>query len=174
MHRRIWLGLMIVLLVVPVQVRAGQTGSIHLTLKHDGNLLPGGSVTLYNVTHWKTENDSDAEFLAAYANEYGNQGITKEVDACGCVSFKGLETGKYLLVQTLSTEGYHPMKPFVTELPVVINGNYIYHVTAEPKMELFKPQENLPQTGQLVWPAWAMGPLGLLLIGFGLLWRKQE
>jgi LPXTG-motif cell wall-anchored protein len=41
-------------------------------------------------------------------------------------------------------------------------------------MELFKPQENLPQTGQPVWPAWAMGALGLLLIGFGLLWRKRE
>jgi len=142
-------------------------------MKYRNEKVMGGTVTLYDITQWGSLHDWDASALAEYVAEKQVVGITKNTDREGTVLFSDLAEGQYLLVQQEAAEGYYPMQPFILTIPLVMNGETLLDIVAEPKLERI-PQDSLPQTGQLQWPVWMMGGLGILFAGAGLLiWKKE-
>ena len=172
MNRRGWL--LLLLLLLPMQVKAAGVGSIRLRLKDDSLPVPGGTITLYEITQWGCGGDWSGSELAAYAAEYQIPGISREVDPMGEVLFEDLEAGTYLLVQTVPPEGYYPMEPFTVGLPLTIHGETTADIIAEPKMKRRPPNQQLPQTGQLYWPVWLTGGIGIVLMTVGIGLRRKE
>ena len=109
------------------------TGTICVTLYDSANdkALSGGKLTLYRVAEVKRQNgnlsyeycgdfygcgialgDLTDSTLAAQLQEYlpqSAEGTTKTIDADGNVTFRGLELGLYLIVQTEASKGYEPI-----------------------------------------------------------------
>lgn len=129
-----------------------------------------------------------ASKLASFAEKNSVKGSERGIDANGKVSFKGLEAGLYLAVQKTSAEGYDKIKPFVITLPLLQDGEWVYDVDATPKTDTDKdtepsepgttePEEpELPYTGQLYWPVFALLALGVILFaaGFNLTRRRKS
>ncbi len=160
------------LLLLPVQAfAADQTGSIQLTMSYDGKSVPGGKVTLYDVTEFHSITDVDE--VSTCVRKSGLSGLSREVGADGTVTFRDLLPGYYLLVQEESPIGYLPIKAFCISLPMAVGDELEYHIVAVPKLEMV-PEGNLPQTGQLIWPIWILLASGvsLLTLGFAL-YRKK-
>lgn len=155
---------------------ASETGTIRVALRTWGGTVSSGAVTLYKAGEsvpggyrlcdcfgggFLAEEDAMSGALARYlAEEAGQEGTTRLLDADGCTEFTGLEEGLYLLVQSEETEGYYAMTPFLVALPY--EGEWI--VEAAPKMRRL-PEEQ-PQTGQH--PAPILAAMGLVLSGVGL------
>lgn len=173
MNRRFWITLLIVLLAVPLRTHATQMGSIRLIMKHNGNTVSGGTVTLYEITQWGCDSDWDAKRMAEHAKDNRIPGFTKQIGQEGIALFPNLGMGQYLLVQWEASEGYLPMEPFVVAIPLMIDGEGSLDILAEPKLRPLS-QEKLPQTGQLQWPAWLMGGMGILLAGAGIIIYRKE
>ena len=80
--------------------------------------------------------------LAAQLQEYlpqSAEGTTKTIDADGNVTFRGLELGLYLIVQTEASKGYEPINPFLVSLPMAEDGKWNYAVDASPKVGAYTP-----------------------------------
>lgn len=116
------------------------TGTIRVTLYDSANdkALSGGKLTLYRVAEVKRKNgDLSYEYcgdfygcgialgdltdstLAAQLQEYlpqSAEGTTKTIDEDGSVTFRDLELGLYLIVQTEASKGYEPINPFLVSL----------------------------------------------------------
>lgn len=131
-------------------------GSISITMRSQGEPVPGGTLTLIRVAV-VTEDDGNygfaltgefagsglslenlssqvlADSLADYASDNGIQGITGEISETGEISFADLELGLYLLVQETPAEGYCVVSPFLVSVPVSRDGVYVYDVDASPK-----------------------------------------
>lgn len=75
--------------------------------------------------------------LAAYAAEHTLTGISASADKDGNVTFSGLSTGLYLVVQTEAAEGYLPVSPFLVSLPMyhAESGGWLYTIEAAPKVQ---------------------------------------
>ncbi len=114
---------------------------------------------------------------------------TKPIGDDGSVTFENLELGLYLVVQYQAAPGYARLAPFLVSLPYMENGKYEYDLKASPKPGLdqepepttepstdpTKPEQNLPQTGQLWWPVPVLACGGLLLFAIGMaLNRRRE
>lgn len=167
---RRWVLALILLISLPITCRAaGDGGYIRLTMAYDGQPVPGGTVTLYDVSGYSE--GSSPESLAEYVKDNHLSGQEKRVDSAGIVVFDDLLPGRYLLVQQEAAKGFRPMKPFCIRLTVSADGEQVVGVDASPKME---PDRKLPQTGQLIWPAWALLGTGTVLVGFGFIHRKKE
>lgn len=167
---RRWMLIFLVFLALPVTcLAADRLGCIRLTMNYDGKPVTGGTVALYDVTACPEE--MNPEELAAYVKEQDLPGEIRQIDKEGRVTFENLAHGVYLLTQKVPAEGYLPMKPFIVSLPISLNGQLIYEIDAFPKLQ---PKEKLPQTGQLIWPAWAFIGAGLAFIGIGLSNLKRE
>lgn len=142
-------------------------GSIHITMHQGENVVPGGTLTLYQAgivevqdgnfsfaltdafsgsTKTLTDIQSAglAEALAEYAGKQLLEGIKKAIDEEGNVIFTELEPGLYLLVQEEAASGYNKAVPFLVSIPMEENGIYLYDVDASPKVELEK--ETTPPT----------------------------
>ena len=148
----------------------GRKGSITVSMRFDGEAVPGGSLTLYWVgevsqddgnysfvptgdfTGWGSafgaldsaeENARTAQSLKTFAQsqEPPISGIEKQIGKDGMAKFTNLEQGLYLLVQTQAAPGYSPVNPFLVSIPYEVKGEYCYDVDAQAKMEL----EQLPK-----------------------------
>lgn len=141
------------------------TGTIRVTLYDSANdkALSGGKLTLYRVAEVKRKNgDLSYEYcgdfygcgialgdltdstLAAQLQEYLPQsadGTTKTIDADGNVTFRDLELGLYLIVQTEASKGYEPINPFLVSLPMAEDGKWNYEVDASPKVGACTPSK---------------------------------
>lgn len=152
------------------------TGTICVTLYDSANdkALSGGKLTLYRVAEVKRQNgnlsyeycgdfygcgialgDLTDSTLAAQLQEYlpqSAEGTTKTIDADGNVTFRGLELGLYLIVQTEASKGYEPINPFLVSLPMAEDGKWNYTVDASPKVGAYtptKPDTPLPRLRRL-------------------------
>lgn len=55
------------------------------------------------------------------------------------MTFRGLELGLYLIVQTEASKGYEPINPFLVSLPMAEDGKWNYAVDASPKVGAYTP-----------------------------------
>lgn len=131
-------------------------GSVAISMRYQGEPVPGGTLTLYRVAEVKTA-DGDyffeytADFagcsipveeldsaglpaeLARIAKEKGLTGTTVTVDAEGKAKFSELELGLYLVVQEQAAEGFKKINPFLVSVPRNDDGHYVYDVDTAPK-----------------------------------------
>ena len=132
-------------------------GSIHVTMRCEGEEVPGGTLTLYRVGEVQEESDNfsfrltedfagseaaldklDAALASAlknYARDEDLEGVTADIDREGRAAFTGLKAGLYLLVQEKAAPGYYKADPFLVTLPMAEDGEYVYDVDASPKVE---------------------------------------
>lgn len=165
-----WMIALLLLLTVPITgFAANCRGHIRLKMVYDGEPVPGGTVTLYDVSD-SPEGIGPLEMLV-YVKELGLQGTEKPVDSTGFVAFDNLPAGLYFLVQHKAPAGFYPINPFLVELLQIPGGTQIASVDGAPKLE---PEKKLPQTGQLVWPVWLLFGVGICTTGIGLLIWKRE
>lgn len=186
-----------------------KSGSISITMKNTdtGEIVSGGSLALYQVAD-AVEEDGDFSFrftdefsncglsledihseklssgLAVYAEHKGLRQTIQSIGADGSVSFTGMKTGLYLIVQESATEGYHDVSPFLVSIPMQSGEEWVYDVDASPKAEfrdVKMPTQpgtptqqrspgagaKLPQTGQFNWPVPVLAVAGILLYAFG-------
>lgn len=204
-----------------------KTGSISLQMKDkDGKAVSGGEIDLIPVADITAATDGTLSYT--YTNGFENCGVelgdlsgsslakdlknamgssvtktTARIGSDGRVVFDNLELGIYLLVQTSAAGDYKKISPFVVSVPLIENGEYIYNVNAEPKMERVSKDDDddddspsptptpavpdqpgqpgqpprhgkkLPQTGQLNWPIPMLAVSGVLLFAFGWYIRQK-
>lgn len=153
-------------------VDMSRTGSITVTMKYNGNLVPGGKLTLYRVAEVR-EDDGNYSFaltdefeesgvsldvdnmddsalartasvLADYVSDKGLSGKTVTVDDNGTAAASDLALGLYLVVQTEAASGYNAASPFLVSVPMNENGSYVYDVDATPKLGVLTEKEPEP------------------------------
>ena len=165
-----WLVGLLLLGLLPITGFAQDNlGSIKIKMAYEGKPVAGGTVAIYDVTD--SPEGVDSVEMLVYVKELGIQGTEKQVDASGFVVFDDLPAGYYLLVQRKAPAGFYPIKPFLVKLPQSTDGTTGNQIEAAPKME---PEQKLPQTGQLIWPAWVLIGLGMSVAGIGvLLWKRE-
>ena len=165
-----WLIGLLLLGLLPITGFAQDNlGSIKIKMAYEGKPVAGGTVAIYDVTD--SPEGIDSVEMLVYVKELGIPGTEKQVDASGFVVFDDLPTGYYLLVQRKAPAGFYPIKPFLVKLPQSTDGTTGNQIEAAPKME---PEQKLPQTGQLIWPAWVLIGLGMSVAGIGvLLWKRE-
>lgn len=125
-----------------------------------------------------------AAALAKFVADNKLEGETKNIDFMGTVKFENLELGLYLVVQNTPAEGYFAAEAFLVSVPMLEDGVYVYEVDATPKVELEKapepteepdkPDDKLPQTGQLNWPVPVMATVGVGLFSCGWMLRFRR
>lgn len=151
-----------------------------------------------NLNEYNQNNGSDyADRLKSYTEKNNILPVYEKVtDINGKAVFENIKNGVYLVVGGDFNNG--KVNPFLVELPSRDeNGTLTYHVTAMPKSEIINPEdktetnktteiettnhnnengneEALPRTGQLWWPVFTLSAVGLLLIIFGLIFRRSE
>lgn len=145
-------------------------GSISITMTYQGEVVKGGSLTLYRVADVAHDNGnyffeytSDfagcevpvddpstsriAEALAKIVKDKSLKGTVKSISSKGEVTFPDLEIGLYLLIQTRAATGFNAVSPFLVSVPGRENESYVYDVDASPKVELEpKPTTEPPET----------------------------
>lgn len=168
MQRKILCTLLAVVLLAGLAVTAAAhpvpdpnaKGSITVTMKYDGEPVPGGSLTLYQVGVLYEDNGdysfiphdvfdkcvdsfdriSDPELaaqLAQFAADNKVREIAKQkISDDGVAAFFNLELGLYLLVQDTPAKGFHKIAPFLVSVPQLVDEEYIYKVDASPKFDL--------------------------------------
>lgn len=135
-----------------------QKGSVSITMSHYGELVPGGTLTLFRVGEVYEEDgnygfrltgefmDCDVsldniqssalpEALAKYVEAHNLKGRTEIISADAVAYFDDLELGLYLVIQYEPADGYNATKPFVVSVPGQEDGHYIYDVDASPKVD---------------------------------------
>ena len=137
-----------------------RTGSITLDLSYQGEAVPGGTLTLYQVALGQMESQSDytlvfteafagcgidledlsspetAQALSMWSQDNEIPGQKQEIDENGHVSFSDLAVGLYLLVQEDAAEGFDRLRPFLVTIPVTSADSLVYDVNAAPKVNL--------------------------------------
>lgn len=131
-------------------------GSVSISMRYQGEPVPGGTLTLYRVAEVKTaDGDYFFEYTADFAGcsipveeldsaglpaeldriakEKGLTGTTVTVDAEGKAKFSELELGLYLVVQEQAAEGFKKINPFLVSVPRNDDGHYVYDVDTAPK-----------------------------------------
>ncbi|MBQ6706155.1 MAG: hypothetical protein IJN07_01410 [Clostridia bacterium] len=96
-------------------------------------------------------------------------------DPQGEMTFSSLEEGWYLVVSRAEKPEF---APFLVAIPMIINGESMYDLEAEPKVESpvtppttstpENPRPNIPQTGVVLWPKYLLLMAGALLITVGV------
>lgn len=189
-------------------------GSITFTMVWNEEKLDSGSLTMYRVgdihenhgdysfvlipeladSRLSLEDLSDPELaqsLCVLAKERQLPGITAPIEN-GEAVFANLLPGLYVVTQTQeeASEGFAPILPFLISLPQMQYGDYVYDLTAMPKVSLEPiptepsdptdptqpPPPDLPQTGQLNWPVpfLAVAGFALFVLGWYLRFGKKH
>lgn len=168
---------------------AAQTGSIRVTLDEpgvqirlhyvagpDGCLVKefaGAGIEPEALLDTK-QSPQNARTLCAFAASQEISGTGAVTDESGAVTFPGLAQGCYL-VYPAGTEAF---EPFLVFLPTQIGGELVYDVAAEPKSGLdptdpteatqpVTPEPQIPQTGSVAWPKYALLAGGTVLVCAG-------
>lgn len=163
----------VLLMIFTLRVSAIQRGSICLNMKYGGCPVSGGSIAIYRIDNWNCGSDCTAEMLENYGQITKMPCIRNECETDGMVRFSGLDAGTYLVVQETEAPGYYRMKPFLVSIPIQIDSDIIWDVSAAPKLQP-RPEQQLPQTGQLNQPVWILGSIGLALIGTGMILNRKK
>jgi len=204
-----------------------KTGTITVEMVFDGKAVTGGTLTVYQMGLLQEDGD-DSQFVkgGAWKNfpgsfeNLGDPALAGEAVAYvqknnvlpyataenkdGKAVFSNVPGGVYLVRQTVPSDGFEPLNPFLVSVPINRNGQYTYDVNAEGKFQLYQsptpspspspsptatptpkptPSPNpgtpssgpkLPQTGQLNWPVPVLAVLGLGLITVGFFLRNGK
>lgn len=200
MKRKVFAVLCAVLMlcVLTVSVFADTlTGSVSVTMSYRGEVVSGGTMTIYRVAKAGAEayeytgdfegcgisldditSAKTAQELSDYAVAMGIDGTVGAIDENGCLCFEDLEYGLYLMVQEEAAEGYTPVTPFLVtvnaaevdatpKLSVQPETPPTTEPSTQPPESTTPPDEKLPQTGQMNWPVPVLAVAGLLLFMFG-------
>ena len=183
MFKKLW-GLcvmMVLLAVLPVGVQAGE-GIIRVLPSLGGDMILGGSVTLYRVgdpveggfrlteglANWviRGEDAFGTDLPRWLTERLRGTGITRSITGAEGAVFEGLEDGLYLLAQPVAPEGCQSFSSFMVSLPLGENREIFTY----PKLQLAVN----PKTGDH--PAPIIGAMGLALSFLGLmgLWEKRK
>ena len=151
-------------------------GSISITMHHSGELVPGGTLTLFRVGE-VYEDDGNfgyrltgdfvqcgvslddiqsaalPEALANYVQSNKLVGRTEKIDENAVAYFDDLELGLYLIIQYKAAEGFNVTKPFVVSVPAVVNGQYLYDVDGSPKVDPITDKPTQPTTPPTTQPS---------------------
>lgn len=130
------------------------------------------------------------ERLLGYARENGvAPDYTATTDENGRAVFKDLAEGAYLVCQNgfEQTCYFTEAEPFLATIPMTVDGEWSYDITAEPKTDaVAQPtatpapteapgDEKLPQSGLLRWPVIALSIGGVALFALGwALWFMEK
>ncbi len=116
-----------------------------------------------------------AKRLSERISDKNTGGTSLSPDPQGEITFSSLEEGWYLAVSGGDTPEF---APFLVAIPMIINGESVYDLEAEPKVESpvtpptaptpEKPQSNIPQTGAILWPKYLLLIVGALLVTVGV------
>jgi hypothetical protein len=115
----------LLLLLLPMEAHAAdQNGTITVTVLYEETAVPGGEMTLYYVGGSAAqigEADDREKIAQELAQELAENtvyfdGTTQTLDDQGRTTFRHLEEGVYLLVQTKAAEGYLAANPFLVTL----------------------------------------------------------
>ena len=194
---RWFLPLLLCMLLGCVTVFAAESGSLRIVdvenavalypvAGYDGSLTE----TFRNapVTDLLEESKAveNAAILDQFVKENQISGQEQAPDDTKEVYYPSLETGVYL-VRSMHSEP--EFAPFLVGIPMQINGQTLYHVTADPKAqepsvpseptvpaEPVEPEPEIPQTGNSVWPQYVLLVIGALTIavGFAEMIRGRE
>lgn len=129
------------------------------------------------------ESRKQAKALEKLGNSTDGYDAAVVIDASGNASFAGLEEALYLVVRTKAATQHQSYfsEPFLVSVPLLLNGEPQYTVTASPKYGWSPPAPDgpstpdvpkLPQTGQLNWPIPILLVVGGLLILIG--WKRYN
>ncbi len=141
------------------EANPARIGSVSLTVvDSDGNTVPGGEFTIYEIATLYDEDgemayartddfqdcnavlDTTDTFLAAtlaqYVEENGISGISAWAGMDGTVTFDGLEIGMYLIVQTTVSDNGRAINPFVISTPMEVKGEWVYDMEVNAKAGL--------------------------------------
>ena len=128
----------------------------------------------------------NAAILDQFVKENQISGQEQAPDDTKEVHYASLETGVYL-VRSMHSEP--EFAPFLVGIPMQINGQTLYHVTADPKAQEpsvpseptvptkpVEPEPEIPQTGSSIWPQYVLLVIGALTIavGFAEMIRGRE
>lgn len=154
------------------KVDHSKKGTLSVTMKdiNSGKIVPGGTLTIYQVADITLNEDrndifvlndtfkesevpldnpeslSVVEELEKYINSKQLAGMKRTIDAKGTVILTDLPVGLYLVCQETPAKGYHKMKSFLISVPMTIDGGYLYEVDATPKVEVspLPPEKKKP------------------------------
>ena len=179
-------------------------GTITIQWKFQDKALPDGALRAYRIGTLK---DTDGNFSFAALPAYKGQDLSeknltpelakkladmvKSSDGInptsfqnGVVTFKDLELGLYLIVQTKDISGYERIAPFLISVPLWDKDHYLYEINVSEKFEVKRrpstpetpdqPGDTLPQTGQVNWPVPVLLTLGLGLIVTGTALKRKS
>ena len=163
--------LIVVLLGMSVPVFAAgnidltQPGSVTITMRYNGDPVPGGELTLHHIADliWDVDahaleftetfencgislgdisSDTAADNFAKYIESRDIPGMVKEVDSNGSVVYDQLPLGLFLVVQNKAARGYSEIKPFLIKIPENGQNGVSYDVDATPKVSVeYEPEK---------------------------------
>lgn len=200
------------------EIDTDRNGHLTFELFFDGKALDGGSLTITHVGNVSEFNgvysfspvtslkgngivfsdltdSSHAEQIAQLVREL-NIPCAKAPVKNGKAFFGVQPVGLYLVTQNEdeACEGFLPLRPFYISIPVWQGGEYVYDLTAKPKVAVQAvpqvtptptptpsvtpsptpgpqatptPQPLLPDTGQLNWPVPVFAALGIAFFAVG-------
>ena len=186
LHKRIWLLVAGLCLLLAVPVSAKQTGSlqlnhitedVYLYCVSDENGVLTEAFSQAGIENIKdtAAADENGQILQTYVAEKHISG-TKKTPVDETVLFSNLELGCYLVCSGVSED--EEFAPFLVWIPTVVSGEAVYDVQAEPKTEdpgptvptdPTPPEPDIPQTGHYLWPQYLLFGLGLCAILFGMI-----
>ena len=194
---RWFLPLLLCLLLCCVTVSAAESGSLRIVdvenavalypvATSDGSLTEAFRNTPVTDLLEESKAVENAAILDQFVKENQISGQEQAPDDTKEVYYPSLETGVYL-VRSMHSEP--EFAPFLVGIPMQINGQTLYHVTADPKAqepsvpseptvpaEPVEPEPEIPQTVNSVWPQYVLLVIGALTIavGFAEMIRGQE
>lgn len=147
-------------------------------------------------------NKAEAEKLVQFVSQ-NSIAYTKTMNtnAAGAAEFADISLGLYLVTNPVAPKGHKAISPFLITIPQRLENNeYNFEVDAAPKTGTADPTptptatprptntpsptitprpsgtivSRLPQTGQLWWPVYAMAALGLVLVLYGWIKRRES
>lgn len=125
-----------------------------------------------------SELNDTAQELSGYCLEKKLFMLSAVTDSSGELKFSDLEPGLYLVsrTKTAAANSDFTTDPLLVFLPETVSGEVIYDAVSTPKFSYVpdKPDGQLPQTGQLLWPSAVFSSLGAFLIILGLLLCRKE
>lgn len=132
-------------------------GTINITLSdNENNVVSDAEITIYKLADATIKNNNlvfnydDNLNTCAKNIDKGTltntelecilnaniKGISKNTDNLGKVTFKDLDLGLYLIIQTNDVKNYSKIKPFLLSIPVVSDNEWAYTVSGTPKVEV--------------------------------------